>query len=283
MKVLVTGAHGAIGRRLVAALGQRPGFSPVSLVSPRAGGGPGQVAVDVGDPFAFRAVLADVRPDAVVHLAALTGAACDVDPELTEAVNVGSAVTLAEAQRDAGIGRIVFVSTSAVYGDQYDRPADESAPLRLGTSYASSKHRAEQALAAATTGDSVSLRVFNMFGPGTPNSLVTRLLEATPGRPVPLRGPDNFVRDYVHIDDVTAAIVSALAAPLPQQHSVFNIGSGIATSNRDLVRELGIAEQNYTVTRSEASYSCARIEAARQWLDFQPVHLLRDAGRAPRV
>ena len=279
MRVLVTGAHGAIGRRLVAALGQRPGFSPVSLVSGRGEASPGTVAVDVGDPLAFRAVLEDVRPDAVVHLAALTGQACDEDPARTEAVNVGSVVTLAGAARDLGIGRIVFASTAAVYGDRVPRPADESSPLDLGTAYASSKHRAEQALAAAE-GDTVSLRIFNLFGPATPNSLVTRLLEAGADRPVPLRGPDDFVRDYVHVDDVAAAIVASLTAVLPDRHAVFNIGSGIAMSNRDIVRALGSDPATYTLVDSPPSYSAARIDLARRWLDFEPTRTVL-AGPQP--
>lgn len=272
MKVLVTGARGAIGRRLALALAGRPGVSPVSLVSGRGEVPPGTVAVDVGDRLAFRAVLEDVRPDAVVHLAALTGQACDEDPARTEAVNVGSVVTLAEAARDLGIGRIVFASTAAVYGDRLPRPVDESSPLDLGTAYARSKHRAEQALAAADV-DTVSLRIFNIFGPATPNSLVTRLLEAGADRPVPLRGPDDFVRDYVHVDDVAAAIMAALTAVLPDRHAVFNIGSGIAMSNRDIVRALNCDPATYTLVDSPPSYSAARIDLARRWLDFEPTRV----------
>lgn len=276
MKVLVTGAHGAIGRRLVPALAALPGASTVSLVSGRGEASPGTTAVDVGDPLAFRAALEDVRPDAVVHLAALTGRVCDEDPARTEAVNVGSVRTLAAAALGLGIGRIVFASSAAVYGDRLPRPADESSPLDLGTAYASSKHRAEQALAAAGV-DTVSLRIFNLFGPATPNSLVTRLLEAAPDRPVPLRGPDDFVRDYVHVDDVAAAIVAALTADLPERHAVFNIGSGIALSNRDVVRALGSDPATWTLVDSPPSYSAARIDLARRWLDFEPTRTLLTA------
>lgn len=265
----MTGAAGAIGRRLVLALAGRPGVSTVGLVSGRGESSPGTVSADVGDPAALRAVLEDERPDAVVHLAALTGQACEEDPERTEAVNVGSVATLAVAARDLGIGRIVFASTAAVYGDRLPRPADESSPLDLGSAYARSKHRAEQALAAAEV-DTVSLRIFNLFGPGTPNSLVTRLLDAAADRPVALRGPDDFVRDYVHVDDVAAAIVAALTAALPDRHAVFNIGSGIAMSNQDLLRALAADPAGYTLVESPPSYSAARIDLARRWLGFEP-------------
>lgn len=269
MRVLLTGAGGAIGRRVAALLHDRGGFDVTLLVSPRSEDPAGTVVVDVADPRALRAAVEDARPDAVVHLAALTGPACDLDGQRTDDVNVGSVRTLAAAAQDGLIGRIVFASTSAVYGDRYDHPIPESGPVALGSSYARSKHAGERALAESATGESVSLRIFNVFGPGTPGSLVTRLAAATPDRPVELRGLDGFVRDYVHSDDVAAAVVSALSAELPQRHATFNIGSGVPTSNRELIRRLGVEASNYTVGEPSASYSCARIDLATRWLDFQ--------------
>lgn len=270
MRVLLTGAQGVIGQRVVRSLRSRPGLELASLVSVRSEPGEGVLAVDIADPDAFREALDTVRPDVVVHLAALTGQACDQDPGLADDINVGSVNTLTVAARELGISRIVFASTSAVYGDQYNEPTRESAPIVLGSHYARTKYAAERALDHGNV-ESINLRIFNVFGPGLQNSLVTRLVESAPDRPVELRGLDTFVRDYIHVDDLVDAIESALTKSLPQQHVTFNIGSGIETSNRQLLLDLGIDQSRYSVSSgSSASYSCARIDAAQRGLDFQP-------------
>ncbi|WP_166785937.1 NAD-dependent epimerase/dehydratase family protein [Cryobacterium sandaracinum] len=278
MKVLLSGAQGVIGRRVAQSLQNRSDLDLISLVSVRTEPTGGGLAVDIGDSEAFRASLEMIRPDVVVHLASLTGQACDLDRQRTQHINVDSVDTLTSVARELGISRIVFASTSALYGDQYDEPVTESAPIVLGSQYARTKYAAERILGDADGIETVSLRIFNVFGPGMPNSLVTQLAESGPDRPVGLRGLDTFVRDYVHVDDVSDAIGTGLTAPLPHHHATFNIGSGVPTSNRRLVADLDIDLSRYTVFSAPSSYSCAQIDSARRWLDFQPSRGFGDLG-----
>lgn len=270
MKVLVTGAGGAVGRRLVASLHNHGTHQVSAVLSPRAPQPyPGEFAVDVADATAFRAVLQKVRPDAVVHLAGLTGSACTDNPDRAAAVNTASTTTLVSAADDFGIQRLVFASTSAVYGDAYSAPVDESGPCVPMSVYAHTKYAAELELVKAESAQTVCLRVFNVFGPGLSGSLVNRLQASTALDPVQLRGLDCFARDYIHVDDVVDALESALVSTLPAQHFLANIGSGVATSNRDLLARLAPAAHG-SIVEPQDSYSCADITAAGQWLGFHP-------------
>lgn len=272
----MTGANGALGHRMMEMLATHRKVEPTFLGSPRAAVATGVRPIDITDVTVFRAALEAARPEVIVHLAGLTGQVCEADPQRAEDVNVGSVHTLIDAARRSGVRRVVFASSAAVYGDSYDRPVSESAPLALESHYAYTQYRAEQALADAVDLETVTLRIFNIFGAVMPNSLVTSLNRSSPERPAQLRGLDSYVRDYIYVDDVITAMISALAAKLPQQHATFNIASGIATTNRELVRALGVAPKNYRVVEAPASYSCADIDSARRWLSFQPTRAVSE-------
>lgn len=269
-RLLVTGAGGSIGRRLRARL-EADGYDASFVVSPRSGDGtddPAVDAVEITDGDQMSAVVARRRPTAIIHLASITGGACDSDPERAEAVNVDAVGALAELAKGAGVARLVFASSSAVYGDQYDSPIDEQGATVLGSRYATTKRRAELALAAAATSEFtvVALRIFNVYGPGMADSLANRLVRATADAPVSLAGLDTFVRDYVHVDDVVQALLSAAEAPLSDAWAIINVASGHATSNRELVAALEPVV--FTVSEPRASYSCANVAAARRLLGF---------------
>jgi nucleoside-diphosphate-sugar epimerase len=277
-RLLVTGASGSIGRRLRARLDAEH-YDASYIVSPRspaAGADSAVDAVDITDTDAVRAIVLRRRPDVIIHLASVTGAACEADPELAVAVNVDAVRSLAGIAADGGVSRVVLASTSAVYGDQYHAPIDETGPLVLTSRYADTKRRAELALAEATEDSpnlsAVALRIFNVYGPGMTGSLANRLAEATDDRAVTLAGLDSFVRDYIHVDDVARALLLAAEADLPDRWSILNIGSGIPTSNRALVAAL--APVLFTETEARASYSCADVTSARDILGFIPSQAL---------
>jgi len=283
-RVLVTGAGGAIGRRVRARL-DRDGVDASYLVSPRSGAPSGDTRVDVADITdggRLDEVVVARRPTAIIHLASIVGADCDADPERTTAVNVEAVRSLTSIAREHGVSRVVLASTSAVYGDQYESPIDEEGELVLASRYAQSKRQAELVVAEAAGGvgsfSGVALRIFNVYGPGMVSSLANRLVAAPPESPVQLAGLDTFVRDYVHVDDVAAALIAAVDAELPRPWSLVNVASGVATSNRRLVAALDPV--NYTVGAPRASYSCANVDAAGRLLGFSPREVLtRDSAR----
>lgn len=222
-RVLVTGGRGFIGRHLLrrgAALG-------VDLT-----GFPGRLSDLPGFP---------VRFDAVIHLAGIARQPANPDERLAlfEANVVGVQDVL---QYCAAVGAgVVFASTSGVYRRLEDTaPLDEEALLDPTSDYALSKCLAERLCRrhCQRTGlAGVGLRLFNVYGPGQPETflipeVIGRLLS---GAPVVLRSPE-AVRDFVTVNDVISAVLAALARLTPGRFAVYNIGSGQGIRVLDLVR-----------------------------------------------
>jgi UDP-glucose 4-epimerase len=244
----------------------------------QASGDDGTLGVDVTDRESVRDAIASVRPDVIVHLASIAGAACDEDLQKTELVNVQGVRIVAEEARNHGVSRIVFASTGAVYGDKYHFPVSESAPISPESAYAASKYSAERVL-QEVVGESeglevIILRVFNIFGPYFDQSLVSRLWTSSTGAPVTLRGMEEFVRDYSHVSAVVAAFEASTTISLEKSIAVFNIGSGVPFSTSQLVETLGRERPlRYTAQPGPYSYSCADISVAQdklKLLSFPP-------------
>lgn len=276
--LLVTGASGDIGTALRELI-ERSGRDAVYLVSPAKASvtdGRKVRSLDIADRDALRAVVADVAPDAIIHLASLVGGACAADPARARAVNVEAVRTLAAAAAEAGVRRVVLASTAGVYGDQFDAPVSERDITPAPSIYARTKLDAENVLAEASDAtflSTVALRIFNVFGPGLRNSLVTRLRESTKDAPVALSGLDTFVRDYIHVKDVADALLAAADVSLGNAAEVINVGSGVAMSNRQLVEALSKSQPVfYDVSPEIQSYSCADNSKALRLLQFSPEH-----------
>jgi UDP-glucose 4-epimerase len=274
MKVLITGSAGRLGRQLQLRLGLRESVEGIFLRNPRTELDKlDTLAVDVTDAAALRHAISLSRPDVIVHLASIAGAACELDELRAHAVNVRSVETVASSAEEFGVSRIIFASTSAVYGDQFAGPVAEDAELSPVSTYARTKIDAENVLQnkASARLQVVILRIFNVFGESFEDSLVSKLLASSPAHPVIFRGWDNFVRDYSHVDSVVDAIELSMTAPLDQASSTFNVGSGVPTSNRQLVERLGSGRTLQFRTETAAfSYSCADISRARLQLNYTP-------------
>lgn len=277
MKILVTGANGRLGMVLRQQLESREDLSPVYLISPRAiPQRETDVRADISDPSELKKVVLLAEPDAIIHLAGVSGAACDANLKLSQAVNVTAMQVLCDAAMNVGTSRIVFSSTAAIYGDRHREPVSEAHQVDLSSTYARMKHQAEEILRSASAAadlSSVALRVFNIYGDGFSDSLVHRLLSSTLSKPSRLQGLDTFVRDYVHAPDVAEAILRSINVPL-HGHLTLNIGSGEATSNRQLVHLLNnLGTIHYEVDEPRASFSCADISLAATKLNFSPKRL----------
>jgi UDP-glucose 4-epimerase len=182
--------------------------------------------------------------DCVYHLAARVSVAQSLlHPRDYNRVNVGGAVSLMEAMRDTGVRRVVFTSSGAVYGQQPEQPVHESDPPRPDSPYAVSKWAAEQYI--HTIGqlwgiETVALRIFNAYGPrqSLPVShapVIPRFLQQIlTGGSLVVFGDGRQTRDFVYVDDVVAALVTAATAKQINRQ-VINIGSGVETSINDLV------------------------------------------------
>jgi UDP-glucose 4-epimerase len=198
---------------------------------------------DVNDRPKLWTLLQDV--DCVYHLAARVSVPESVlYPREYNAVNVGGTVSLMEAMRDVGVRRVVLISSGAVYGDQQVQPLREDAIPDPRSPYAVSKLAAEYYV--RTIGDlwrieTVSLRVFNAYGPGQhlppshPPVIPNMLRQASRGGTLVVHGHGLQTRDYVYVDDVVSAMVATSTAP-GLDNLVVNVGSGAETSVRQLAK-----------------------------------------------
>jgi UDP-glucose 4-epimerase len=214
-------------------------------------------------------------------------------PREYNAVNVGGTVSLMEAMRDVGVGRVVFISSGAVYGRQPEQPVQEDMPPSPSSPYAVSKLAAEYYV--RTIGmlwgiETVSLRVFNAYGPGQhlppshPPLIPNFLRQAVRGGSLVIHGDGNQTRDFVYVQDVVQAMIAAATAPEVNQ-SVINVGSGVETSVRSVAQQIielagGEAEILYT-PRNDPGVDrlCADITLAKDKLNYQPRYDLTEGLR----
>lgn len=257
--ILVTGGAGYIGAHVAKALAGA-GHMPVVYDDLSSGHayavrwGPLEEG-DVVDGARLGAVLARHRPAVIVHLAASSLVCGSLkDPLAYWHNNVTGSRTLLECARRAGVRRIVFSSTCAVYGAAGDGPLAEGTPFCPLNPYGETKLAVERMLAAAATAygiDAVALRYFNAAGASADGEigedhrpethLVPLILAAAhdPSRTLSIYGTDyptpdgSCVRDYVHVEDLAAAHVMAAERLLAGTLAGFtglNLGSGRGVS-----------------------------------------------------
>jgi len=297
MNFLITGAAGFLGSILANYLAreghQVRGLDDLSTGDPQALSSDVLFTRgDVNDRPKLWTLLQEV--DCVYHLAARVAVPESVlYPREYNATNVGGTVSLMEAMRDVGVRRVVFISSGAVYGDQGVQPLNESAAANPRSPYAVSKLAAEYYV--RSIGDlwgieTLSLRVFNAYGPGQrlppshPPVIPNFLKQAIRGGSLVMHGEGAQTRDYVYVDDVVSAMIAAATAP-SINHLVINVGSGVETSVRDLVRVVmevaGVKVEVINNSRTDPGVSrmCADIRLAREKLGYQPRISLADGLR----
>ncbi len=202
--------------------------------------------IDIRDGEKLRAIFSAFQPDAVIHLAARPGVRRSFEqPEAYTSINVLGTTQVLEISRQSGIQRLVFASSSSVYGHSSRAPfredADISHPLSI---YAATKVAGEAAAFTYSHAYALSvacLRLFTVYGPRQRPDLAIRkfaglILE---GKEVPIFGDGSLERDYTYIDDIVEGILLALAAP--GNFDVFNIGNSSPVSINQMVDTLGEA------------------------------------------
>lgn len=243
MRVLVTGASGFVGSVLCADLTRRGALVRRAVRSPD-GDIPETVAVgDVGPRTDWRAALDGV--DAVVHLAARVHVVRDsAASPLSEyrRVNIEGTRQLAQAAAQAGVRRLLLVSSIKVNGEVTRRPFTEDDPPKPVGAYAISKWEAEQALIEASGRlglEWVVLRPPLVYGPGVGANFLGLLHAVATRRPLPLGAIENR-RSLAYVGN----LVDAIHCCLVQQEAAnrtFLIGDGEDVSTPDLVRRLACA------------------------------------------
>jgi UDP-glucose 4-epimerase len=193
--------------------------------------------------------------DGVLHFAAKSLVGESVQrPELYWRGNVVTTVDLLDAMVRHGIPRLVFSSTAATYGEPEQVPIREDAPTRPTNPYGASKLAIDNAISGYARAHGLaatSLRYFNVAGAHggvgerhvVETHLIPLVLQVATGQRevVQIFGDDwptpdgTCVRDYIHVDDLAAAHLLALAAATPGEHTIYNLGSGTGFSVREVV------------------------------------------------
>jgi nucleoside-diphosphate-sugar epimerase len=289
--VLVTGGAGFIGSNLVEELlarghavrildnfstGHRRNLSDVER----------DVELIEGDLRSYERVHRAVRGcDVVFHQGALPSVPRSVqDPITTSEINVGGTLNVLLNARDEGVARVVFASSSSIYGDAPGLPRTEgAAPVPLAP-YAVSKLAAEQYCRVFTTVygvETVSLRYFNVYGrnqdPASEYSaVIPRFIAAMrDGRAPTIFGSGEQSRDFTHVDDVVAANLRAMQAP-EARGEVLNIACGNPHSLNELVevlnRVLGsdIEPVRAAPRKGDVDRSWADVSRAERVLGYTP-------------
>jgi len=290
--VLVTGGAGFIGSHLVDALVARgavvrvlDNFSSGSWTNLAGHRGHVEVlAEDLRDVTACRRACRGVH--AAFHLAALGSVPRSMeDPATTFAINVGGTANLFAAARDEGVRRVVYASSSSVYGDAGRLPSregEEGLPL---SPYALSKAMGEQL--AAQFGRSfglelVGLRYFNIYGPrqspeGPYAAVVPRFLAAAQaGVAMEIEGDGEQSRDFTYVADAVEATLLAGGAPAAACGRAYNVAGGERVTINQLAARLAaevgseVPPRHLPPRAGDVRDSQADLTAARQSLGYSP-------------
>jgi UDP-glucuronate 4-epimerase len=305
--VLVTGSAGFIGFHVARSLlesGQRvvgydnlnPYYS-VELKCARHNelggyGGFTPVEHDLCDRRTLDDVFRQHGPRVVCHMAAQPGVRYSLEkPMVYVHSNLEAFVSLLEASRQAAVERIVYASSSSVYGGNTEIPFREEHRVETPLNLYGATKRADELIAHAYGNlfgvQMIGLRLFTVYGPwGRPDMAVWLFAESiVEGRTIRLFNAGRMERDFTYIGDVVPAVIRALREPSLGRYEIINVGNNRSEKVTYLVelleKELGL-EANIELAPmqpGEAKATLAEVGKARQLLGFNPSTLLDEGVR----
>ena len=294
MKVAVVGGAGFIGSNLVDALVERG--EDVIVVDNLSTGytrnlNPGAALHQVDIAVDSEQLTSALNSREVVFLtAALARVPRSIeDPVGTHSVNVTGALRVLKAAVDAGVRRVVYSSSSSVYGDQPTLPLTEDMPPGPLNPYACQKLMGEiyaRNFARIYGLETVCLRYFNVYGPRQVTEGAYRLVisifmdQRRQGQPMTIHGDGQQTRDFTWVGDVVRANILAAAADGVGQGEAINIGAGAEVSVNRVAELIGGPVVHVEPRGFDERFKRAGIERARQLLGWQPaVHIEEGIGR----
>ena len=257
MKILVTGSAGFIGMHLcrtllaeghgVHGLDNFNAYYPVRLKRARQAqleGHPGfsSSEADIGETAAVNAVFDAFKPEIVCNLAAQPGVRYSIThPHVYAQSNLTGFLNILEACRHHRVRRLVYASSSSVYGGNTKLPFAEDDPVDHPISLYAATKKANELMAHTYTHlyglQTIGLRFFTVYGPwGRPDMAVwlfTRAMLA--GQPIQVFNHGDMRRDFTYIDDIVAGVRACIASDKLAPYDVFNIGNHRSEPLMDLI------------------------------------------------
>jgi UDP-glucuronate 4-epimerase len=307
-RVLLTGGAGFIGSHVAEALLRKhvslavvdnldefysPAWKKANLESIGKIGSFDFFDQDICEMDGMREIVARVRPDTIIHLAARAGVRPSIEqPRLYERVNVAGTVNVLELCREFQVSRLVFGSSSSVYGESDQAPfSEEQHDLRPISPYAATKLAGEQfcyTYAHLYKLLVVALRFFTVYGPRQRPDLAIHKFVARieAGKSIPIFGDGETGRDYTYVDDIVAGIFGALefdfsttaGAPI----EICNLGNSHPVKLSQLVSMIERATGKKAIIQRDASQqgdvplTWANISKAGRLLGYHPQTTLEE-------
>lgn len=305
MRVLITGGAGFIAYHVASALIVRhdevslldnfnsfydPEIKRRNVRDLQAKGRAPLHTVDILDRERLRQVFEEVRPEAVVHLAAWAGVRPSLEkPDLYASVNVTGTVNMLEMAREYSTRCFVFGSSSSVYGGNTKVPFSEEDPVdRPVSPYAATKRAGE--LLCHTYAHNFSmhvtcLRFFTVYGPRQrPEMAIHKFAQLmADGKEIPVYGTGDSRRDYTYVEDIVAGVLGALDAN--PQFEIVNLGESQTTTLLELVGHLENALDMKARLRflpnqaGDMTVTYADIGRARRILGYNPQTPIKEGIR----
>ncbi len=241
---------------------------------------------DIRDKATVLRAFEEGKFDAVVHLAARAGVRPSIDePELYLATNINGTFNILDAARRTGVERVLFASSSSVYGVNPKIPfAEDDALLATISPYAATKLAGEQICSnfAHLYGlRIVSLRFFTVYGPRQrPDLAISKFTRAIlENRPIDKYGDGSTCRDYTFVDDIVQGIMGAMAYDGPK-FDIFNLGGSQTVTLNELIEAVEAAcgrkalINQMPMQPGDVPRTVADVSKARRLLGFNPtVHI----------
>uniref|UniRef100_A0A6H1ZJB8 Putative NADH dehydrogenase n=1 Tax=viral metagenome TaxID=1070528 RepID=A0A6H1ZJB8_9ZZZZ len=231
-KVVVTGAKGFIGRRLVDAL-RKKGHEVVELDLP---------GIDISELYPDDPIYNKTLKgtDTIFHLAVMNLEHCKQDYRECIKANILGTASIMEIARKIGVRRVIYSSASSIYGDPITTPVSESHQQLPLTLYGATKLAAEKVIHSYSKNFDLTYGIFrftNVYGVGQVNGLIPTVINnLLKDEKIQVTGTGEQTRDFIYVDDVVNALMQAMDHP--EYSFICNLGSGCMFSVNEIIASL---------------------------------------------
>lgn len=238
---------------------------------------------DLSDKIATLALFEEVAPDVVIHLAAQAGVRYSlVNPHAYTEANVEAFLNVLEGCRNNKTKRLVYASSSSVYGGIKQMPFREDMAVDKPISLYAATKKANELMAHTYTHlygfETVGLRFFTVYGPcGRPDMAMWLFSDAIlNNRPIKVFNNGKMRRDFTYVDDIVSGVVSSMTSAIPEPARIYNLGNHKSENLEELIEILEIslgkkAEKQYLpIQPGDVPDTFANIERAHSELGYCP-------------